>query len=130
MPSRIVETPHLATGPIMLKISNSIASVTVGSSSPTYREALGDGADVWGAKEGAVGTGAIGAAAGAKATASTSVASTAGEDISNWFFWRVICGGRYCFMNFSATALRCQLQPRIDKKKKKAHTGSNKTTAC
>ena len=26
---------HLATGPIMLKISNNIASVTVGSSSPT-----------------------------------------------------------------------------------------------
>jgi hypothetical protein len=27
--------PHLATGPIMLKISKSMASVTVGSSSPT-----------------------------------------------------------------------------------------------
>ncbi len=28
---------HLATGPIILKISNNIASVTVLSSSPTYR---------------------------------------------------------------------------------------------
>ena len=34
---------HLATGPIMLKISKSIASVTVGSSSPTYKEAEGAG---------------------------------------------------------------------------------------
>ena len=36
---------NLATGPIMLKISKSIASVTVGSSSPTYREADGEEPD-------------------------------------------------------------------------------------
>jgi hypothetical protein len=34
---------HLATGPSILKISKSIASVTVGSSSPTYNDAEGAG---------------------------------------------------------------------------------------
>ena len=34
---------YLATGPIILKISKSMASVTVGSSSPTYKEAEGEG---------------------------------------------------------------------------------------
>lgn len=38
-----MQKTHLATGPIMLKISNSMASVTVPSSSPTYSEAPAPG---------------------------------------------------------------------------------------
>ena len=52
---------HLATGPIMLKISNSIASVTVGSNSPTYKDADGALAPVVGGAVYATGAGAGGA---------------------------------------------------------------------
>jgi hypothetical protein len=89
--TKVIET-CLATGPIILKISNSIASVTVGSSSPTYREA--EGADATDGGGGLYEDAAAGGTEEASGTwGGTSGAGTGEEDIlcfKSDFEWGVV----------------------------------------